>query len=186
MLKRRELSDCNPLYELMKHPDVFPFVRHKTDSYEEYLFVTKQTIEAEETGELISRTITDEWGTPIGTISLFDIEEKAGFLATWLGKPFHGKGYNSLAKEAFFNELFFELGMETVFMRIRKKNLRSIHAAEKLPYAVKANESRKYLYDKFNQDGEIYDLYEIPKDLYNLYILRQEHNQDDSQQLLEA
>ncbi|RFU65408.1 GNAT family N-acetyltransferase [Peribacillus glennii] len=186
MLKKRELVDCNPLYELMKHPDVFPFVRHKTDSYEEYLFVTKQTMEAEENGEVISRTITDEWGAPIGTISLFDVEDNAGFLATWLGKPYHGKGYNSRAKEAFFNELFFDLGLKTVYMRIRKLNLRSIHAAEKLPYVMKANETRKSLYDKLNRDGEIYDLYEIPKDLYNLYILRQDHHQDESQQLLEA
>ena len=30
------------------------------------LFITKQMIEAEETGELISRTILDEWDNPIG------------------------------------------------------------------------------------------------------------------------
>ena len=41
----------------MSHPDVFPFVRQKVNSYEEYVFATKQTIEAEEAGELISRTI---------------------------------------------------------------------------------------------------------------------------------
>ena len=62
-------------YELMTHPDVFPFVRQKADSYEEFLFITKQTIEAEERGELISRTILDEWDDPIGTINLFDIED---------------------------------------------------------------------------------------------------------------
>ena len=45
----------------------------KPTSYEEFLFITKQTIEAEERGELISRTILDEWGNPIGTISLFDV-----------------------------------------------------------------------------------------------------------------
>jgi hypothetical protein len=33
-------------------PAVFPFVRQKAYSYEEYLFLTKQTIEAEERGEL--------------------------------------------------------------------------------------------------------------------------------------
>ena len=47
------------------------------------------------------------------------------------------------AKETFFKELFFELGIETVFMRIRKKNIRSLKAAEKLPYAVMANETRR-------------------------------------------
>ena len=76
-------------------------MRQKAYSYEEYLFLTKQTIEAEERGELISRTILDEWGNPIGTITLFDVQEKAGFLGTWLGKPYHGKGYNKLAKDSF-------------------------------------------------------------------------------------
>ncbi|MFD0049506.1 GNAT family N-acetyltransferase [Actinomycetes bacterium NPDC127524] len=185
MLKKRDFTDCHPLYELITHPDVFPFVRQKVDSYEEYVFVTKQTMEAEESGHLISRTITDEWENPIGTISLFDVQDSAGFLGTWLGKPYHGKGYNAMAKEAFFNELFFELNIETVFMRIRKKNLRSIGAAEKLPYAVKANESRKYMYDAINENGDIFDLYEIPKDLYTLHILRQQQD-DDSQHLLEA
>ncbi|MFE4814163.1 GNAT family N-acetyltransferase [Peribacillus simplex] len=184
MLKKRDFTDCFSLYEQMTHPDVFPFVRHKVDSYEEYVFITKQTIEAEDAGQLISRTILDEWENPIGCISLYDIENGAGFLGTWLGKPYHGKGYNAIAKDAFFKELFFELGLETVFMRIRKKNIRSIKAAEKLPYAVNANESRKSLYDQINHEEDIYDLYEIPKDLYTFHILRQ--HDDDEQQLLEA
>ncbi|WP_409301163.1 GNAT family N-acetyltransferase [Peribacillus sp. SCS-155] len=185
MLKKRDFSDCHPLFDLMQHPDVFPFVRHKVHSYEEYVFITKQTMEAEEAGNLISRTITDEWGSPIGTISLFDIDNNAGFLGTWLGKPYHGKGYNIIAKEAFFKELFFELGIETVFLRIRKVNHRSIRAAEKLPYAIKSNESRQQIYAEMNSEGEIFDLYEIPKDLFTLYIMRKD-NEDDTQELMEA
>ncbi len=75
MLKKRELHECHELFDLMTHPDVFPFVRHKATSYEEFLFMTKQTMEAEDRGELISRTILDEWGSPIGTIvcSMFKI-----------------------------------------------------------------------------------------------------------------
>ncbi|MFJ8258147.1 GNAT family N-acetyltransferase [Peribacillus asahii] len=184
MLKKREFVDCSSLYDLMSHPDVFPFVRQKVDSYEEYVFVTKQTIEAEEAGELISRTILDEWDNPIGCISLYDVENGAGFLGTWLGKPSHGKGYNTLAKEAFFKEIFFELGIETVFMRIRKKNIRSLKAAEKLPYAMKVNETRKALYEQINQNEDLFDLFEIPKDLYTLHILRQ--NDDNDQHLMEA
>ncbi|MDQ0246927.1 RimJ/RimL family protein N-acetyltransferase [Bacillus fengqiuensis] len=172
MLKKRDLHDCQALYELMVHPDVFPFVRHKAHSYEEFLFITKQTLEAEEHGEIISRTITDEWGNPIGTINLFDVQDNAGFLGTWLGKPYHGKGYNQIAKEAFFNELFYELGIERIFMRIRKVNVRSMKAAEKLPYVTLANETSKSLYEEINQEGDIYNLYEISKDLYTLYILR--------------
>jgi RimJ/RimL family protein N-acetyltransferase len=187
MLKKRELQDSHTLYELMTHPDVFPFVRQKAASYEEFLFITKQTIEAEERGELISRTILDEWGNPIGVISLFEIEDNAGFLGTWIGKPYHGKGYNSAAKDAFFQELFYEKGIETVFMRIRKMNLRSLKAAEKLPYAVKANETRKSVYDQLNAKEAVYDLYEIPKDLYILHVLRNTSSQtDDGSRVLEA
>ncbi|MBL4953884.1 GNAT family N-acetyltransferase [Neobacillus sp. OS1-32] len=185
MLKKRELQDCNVLYELMTHPDVFPYVRQKAASYDEFLFITKQTIEAEERGELISRTILDEWGAPIGTISLYDIENQSGFLGTWLGKPFHGKGYNRLAKDSFFQELFYELGIETVYMRIRKVNIRSKKAAEKLPFVIQVNESRKTLYNQLNANETVYDLYEIPKDLYTFYLLRNGLQQSNSH-LLEA
>ncbi|SFQ82376.1 Protein N-acetyltransferase, RimJ/RimL family [Priestia endophytica DSM 13796] len=183
MLKKRDLHDCQNLYELMVHPEVFPFVRHKPASYDEFIFITKQLLEAEEQGELVSRTITDEWGAPIGTINLFDIEDGAGFLGTWLGKPYHGKGYNQVAKDAFFDELFYELGMERIFMKIRKSNIRSIKAAEKLPYVINANELYKSLYDEINEKEDTYHLFAIPKDLYTLYRLRQ---QDEEQQAKEA
>ncbi|MFD2680536.1 GNAT family N-acetyltransferase [Bacillus seohaeanensis] len=179
MIKKRDLQECHELYDLLLHPDVFPFVRQKAAAYEEFLFLTKQTIEAEERGELISRTIVDEWGNPIGTINLFDIQDNAGFLGTWLGKPYHGKGYNKPAKDVFFQELFYELGMETVFMKIRKANVRSQKAAEKLPYVVKANDTRKAIYDQLNAVEDIYDLYEIPKDLYTLHLYQSQQEQDE-------
>jgi RimJ/RimL family protein N-acetyltransferase len=185
MLKKRETTDSHALYDLMKDPHIFPYVRYKAESMEEYMFQIKNLIEAEEQGKLISRTILDEWGTPIGSISLFDIENNAGFLATWIGKPYHGKGYNQPAKEQFFNELFYERGIQTIFMKIRKTNIRSIKAAEKLPYAVKADESRKALLEQINQGQDIYHLYEIPKDLYTLYLLRV-LQEEDEERLKEA
>lgn len=186
MLKKRDLQDCHALFELMVHPEVFPFVRQKAYSYDEFVFITKQTIESEERGELISRTILDDWGTPIGTINLFDIQDGAGFLGTWLGKPYHGKGYNTPAKDAFFQELFYEIGLDTIFMRIRKVNIRSIKAAEKLPYVVKANETRQAIYQQLNANGEVYDLYEIPKDQYTLHLKRTLPLEEEAAQLLEA
>ncbi|WP_062104868.1 GNAT family N-acetyltransferase [Bacillus niameyensis] len=168
MLKKRELDgqECQVLFELMTHQDVFPFVRQKAYSYEEFLFLTKQTIEAEERGELISRTILDEWENPIGTINLYDMQDQAGFLGTWIGKSYHGKGYNSLAKDQFFKELFFEKEVLTVYMRIKQLNIRSKKAAEKLPYVVKANETRPAVFRQLNPIEHIYDLYEVPKDLF--------------------
>lgn len=185
MLKKRDMQDSHALYELMVHPEVFPFVRHQANSFEEYLFLTKQTIEAEERGELISRTILDEWGSPIGTISLFDIEDNTGFLGTWLGKPYHGKGYNKIAKESFFNELFFELNIETVLLKIRQGNIRSTKAAEKLSYAILANEKRKNLLEQFNTAEKQFNIFEISKDLYHLYTMRNNEETED-QHLKEA
>jgi RimJ/RimL family protein N-acetyltransferase len=172
MLKCRELADCHVLYDLMVHPEVFPFVRQKADSYEAFLFLTKQTIQAEQDGKLISRTILDEWGNPIGTINLFDVQEGAGFLGTWIGRPYFGKGYNQAAKEQFFSELFYELEMDTVYMRIRKVNVRSNKAALKLPYVSIANETNQALYEEINANGEIYNLYKISKDQYTLHTMR--------------
>lgn len=168
ILKHRDIADCHLLYHLIIDPAVFPFVRQKPSSYDEYVFLTKQVIEAEERGELISRTIIDEWGAPIGTINLFDISEQKGFLGTWIGKPYFGKGYNKLAKEAFFEELFFEKNITTIFMRIRKENLRSFQAALKLPYCTLANDLQPDLYKKINEVNE-YNLFQIEKDQYHLY-----------------
>lgn len=62
MLKHRDLHECTELYELLSHPSVFPFVRQKATSADEYWFMTKQLIEEEARGLTISRTITDDWG----------------------------------------------------------------------------------------------------------------------------
>lgn len=185
MLKKREVNghECRILFDLMTHPDVFPYVRQKAFSYDEYVFLTKQTIEAEERGELISRTILDEWENPIGTINLYDIDGNTGFLGTWIGKPFHGKGYNSLAKDAFFKELFFDRDIETVYMRIRKENIRSKRAAEKLSYVLQANETKQDVFQKLNATGYIYDLYAVPKDLYTMALMRQSFKEEETQQM---
>ncbi|AJD91210.1 alanine acetyltransferase [Jeotgalibacillus malaysiensis] len=183
MIKKRDVHESQALFELMTHPDVYPYVRQKATSSEELLFMIKQMIEAEERGELISRTILDEWGNPAGTISLFDVQNNSGFLGTWLGKPYHGLGYNQAAKEAFFNELFFELGIENVYLRIRKTNLRSQKAAEKLPYVVLANETNKALYDEINKEENLFNLYVISRDLYTLVHMR---TQGETENALEA
>lgn len=173
MLKKRELTDCAALFELMTDPAVFPYVRQKAGSIEEFMFLTKQTLEAEEHGELISRTIQDEWGNAIGTINLFDVRDGAGFLGTWIGKPYFGKGYNQMAKDAFFTELFFEQSIETIFMRINKENIRSQKAAEKLPYVLLANDTHPELYNQINSGEKQYHLYKIEKDHYLLHTMRQ-------------
>ncbi|WP_082234843.1 GNAT family N-acetyltransferase [Halobacillus massiliensis] len=166
MLKKRDLHDVPVLFDLMIHPEVFPYVRQKASNSDEFYFLTKQTLEAEERGELISRTILDEWGQPIGTINLFDIQDNKGFLATWIGQPYFGKGYNQPAKEAFFQELFFMLDIEGIFMKIRRSNIRSLKAALKMPYVSKANEQYPEVYEWINKEQDVYDLYMISKEQY--------------------
>ncbi|ARI78280.1 GNAT family N-acetyltransferase [Halobacillus mangrovi] len=179
MLKKRDLHDAPVLYELMSHPEVFPFVRHKAASSDEFYFITKQTIEAEDRGELISRTILDEWGQPIGTINLFDVQEGKGFLATWIGQPYFGKGYNKPAKEAFFEELFFHLDIEAIFMKIRRTNQRSMKAALKIPYVSAANEAYPEILSWVNRNEDVYDLFVITKEQYMFhYYGEQEQNEE--------
>jgi len=88
------------------HPEFYPYVRFKADCLDTLYFMIKQTLEAEKSRELFSRTILNEYSQPIGTISLYDVEANHGFLATWIGQPYFGMGYNRLAKEEFFDEFF--------------------------------------------------------------------------------
>ena len=153
MIKRRELQECGHLFEYLSHPSVFPFVRQKATSSEEFLFMTKQLMEEEERGEVISRTITDDFGMPIGTINLYDIQDQAGFLGTWIGQPFQGKGYNLKAKNLFLEELFYQYQINTVFLRIKKHNEKPIRATEKLAYTMNAKESHLTLMKKSMQEN---------------------------------
>ncbi|UUI41635.1 GNAT family N-acetyltransferase [Oceanobacillus oncorhynchi] len=171
MLKIRDLMEVPALYELMTAPEVYPFVRQKAATVDEFYFSTKQTIEAEDRGELISRTILDEYQQPIGTINLFDIEDNYGFLATWIGKPYFGKGYNRQAKDAFFHELFTTKGIDGIFMKVQKSNKRSLKAVLKLPYVTFANELYDSMYKRINAHSNeaIYDLFVITKKHYLSY-----------------
>lgn len=163
ILKKHDLHECHSLYHLMADPAVFPYVRHKCQSYEEYLFITKQLINLEMQGTSISRTIMNELGQPIGTIQLYDIANRTGFLATWIGAPYFGLGYNKRAKEAFFTELFLVHHIETVFLKIRKQNIRSKKAVAKLPYVQLVNDLQPQLYESINSMQEVYDLYQVER-----------------------
>ena len=166
MLKHRDLAECGALYDLITHPEVFPYVRQKAQTVEEYMFLTKQVMESESQNQLISRTILDEWNQPIGTITLYDIEEQTGYLGTWIGKPYFGKGYNQKAKTAFFTEVFTQTDIHTIFMRIRKENIRSQKAALKSPYVQPFEDTESIHYKKH---CEHYYLYVVTKERYLLH-----------------
>ena|SRR5690625_2390073 len=170
MLKNRELHEVPILFELSSHPEVYPYIRHKAQTSDEFYFLTKQIIAAERQGELISRTIIDEYEQPIGTINLYDIQNNSGFLATWIGQPYFGKGYNKLAKEAFLKELFFHLNIDTVFIKIRKTNARSLRANEKIPYTMRANDLYADIYSNINEQENMFELFVITKERFEMYL----------------
>jgi|SRR5690625_76893 len=169
MLKMRELCEVPVLFKLQSHPSVYPYVREKAETSDAYYFIIKQTIEAEENGELISRTIIDEYHQPIGTITLYDIHNQHGFLATWIGQPYFGKGYNKMAKTLFFHEIFSQYKLQAILMKIRKSNVRSLRAATKLPYVRLANTLFSEIYKDINREEDIYDLFVITKKHYDAY-----------------
>ena len=170
MLKRLDLNDVPTLFELMQHPEVFPYVREKAKTVDEFYFLTKQVIEKEQVNETISRTICSEYGEPVGSISLYHIQHKTGFLNTWLGQPYFGMGYSQYSKEQFFNEVFYETDIETIYLKIRKDNIRSLKSTEKLPYAKRANDTYKHVYQQLNQQADIFDLYVVEKYNYISHI----------------
>lgn len=182
MLKHRDLHETTELYHLLRHPEVFPFVRQKPASAEEYLFMTKQLMEEEQQGLTVSRTIVGDYGQPIGTISIFDVADGAGFLGTWIGKQYQGKGYNQKAKYDFLCELFFELDFHTVFLRIRTQNTRSQAAAMKLPYVIDAAETHPQLLAEINAGEVQYNLYKIPRDLF--YLVTKKAQEDEEEQAM--
>jgi len=169
MLKMRELQDVPVLFELIIHPEVFPYVRNQAKTIDEYYFHTRNSIEAESKFELISRTIADEYNLPIGVITLYDIEENYGFLSTWIGRPYFGKGYNQSAKEIFFDEVFHHCGLDGIFMKVKKTNFRSTKAVLKLPYVTPGNDVYPEIYRKVNNQEELYNLFVVKKEHYTSY-----------------
>lgn len=154
------------LYTEMSHADVSPYVRNYVNDFNEYILNVSHILEAEKRGEMIVRVIINEWNRPIGLITLYDITEYGGFLSTWLGKDYHGKGYNKIAKELFFNEVFNTTQIQTIFMKIRVDNYRSQKAALKLAYVAEANHSYQTIYNVVNQTALKYNLYSVTKQAY--------------------
>lgn len=165
MLRKMDVQDCKTLYHLLKEPDMIRYIREKPISLHQYIEHTIENKKREENGELIMRVITNERNEPIGVISLFDIIDHTGFLATWLGKPYQGYGYNQRAKDQFLSELFTQHAMETVFVKIRKENTRSRNAALKLPYLEIETHTLFPMVDY-----EVFDVYHITKNTFFSYL----------------
>lgn len=165
MLKTYNLT-TKEHYELfleMSHPEVSPYVRNYVADFNEYLKNVTHILAAETRGEMIVRTIVNEWNQPIGMISLYDITEYGGFLSTWLGKKYHGKGYNQVAKQLFLDEVFNESEVQTIYLKIRTDNYRSQKAVLKLAYVTQVGANYEAMHKMVNQTGLKYNLYLVSK-----------------------
>ncbi|SEQ48871.1 GNAT family N-acetyltransferase [Piscibacillus halophilus] len=176
MLKKRDLHDAPILFPLLNDLAVKPYVREKAETIEEYYFFLNKMMIQEENGELISRTIVDEWDAPIGAITLYDTQDQMGFLATWIGKPYFGKGYNQYAKDLFLRELFLEKDIEIVFLKVNKVNERSLNAMKKIEYAVHASEHYPAIHEQINRGSKKYELFAIYKDAFIFHLHEQEQD----------
>ncbi len=168
MLKKYDLTKKEhlALYEQMMHPDVYPYIRLRPVTWEDYLSNVALMLNDEASGKMITRVIFDEWNRPIGMTYLYNIEGNKGYLGTWLGKEAHGKGYNRVVKELFLQELFHDYGIEHIFMRIKCENIRSQKAVLKLGYCLEANELYRDEYEKINEEGIQFNLYVVEKAIY--------------------
>jgi RimJ/RimL family protein N-acetyltransferase len=167
MIRKVSQDDYLALYEMVTEPTVFSFVRQKPNSYDEFVFFSMQNEEKEHHGEMISRVITTEFNQPIGMISLYDIQHGHGFLGTWIGNDFQGKGYNRIAKDLFFDECFSFYSVDKIYMKVRKVNEKSKRAALKLPYVKECNEfEATYI---LGNDHHIFDLFSVEKDTFSMH-----------------
>ncbi|UOK65813.1 hypothetical protein MT997_17070 [Paenibacillus sp. OVF10] len=66
----------------------------------------------EEQKTVISRTILNETGQPIGTIDLYHIEHQTGFLATWIGSPFLEMGIAKEPNQPSLLNYFWNMGLK--------------------------------------------------------------------------
>ena len=173
MLKKYILTEKEHtiIYKLMQHPDVYPYVRYKAENFNEYMNNVAKFLESEARGEMVVRVIYNEWNKPIGMINLYDIQNNTGFLSTWIGKEYHGKGYNKIAKELFLNELFEETSVSKIYIKIRNENIRSKKAIVKLDYVNQVIDNFISVYDQKKNKHIIFDLFEIRKKTFVKYQL---------------
>lgn len=185
ILRKPNKQDFTLLYDLVKEENVIKYVRHKPKSLENYLEIMEILTDLENKKECISRVIIVD-GKPIGTISLFDISFNNGFLATWIGNQYQGKGYNQMAKNLFFEECYNLYDINTIFMKIRKENLKSQKAALKMNFVEKAC-SILYIdiYKEVNKEENIYDLFFVNKEVFLDGIIKDESLLEKVENLIE-
>lgn len=130
-----EISDSAKLYYHLSNPRVVRFSRLKPASIEDMeKMIAELKVQEEERKVIPYAIVKDE--EQVGMITLWDYCQirREGFLSTWLGEDYWGKGLNGEAKILFLEKLFTQYKLDRVLLMIRNSNLRSIAACSKIDY----------------------------------------------------
>lgn len=140
-LRQAELYDATILYYHLSNPRVKRYSRLKPNSVEEMEEMIAYLQVEEEEKRIIARVILNENNHIVGLITLWDYcpFRREGFLATLLGESHWGKGYNQIAKQIFFDEVFSLPHLDRIYLLVRDHNERSVYACNKIQYILQAD-----------------------------------------------
>lgn len=88
----------------------------------------------------------------IGVINLAIIKA-SGYLSYWLGKPYWGKGYGTLAVQEFLTESIAKFKINKVFAAVDKTNDRSIRLLENLNF-IQIKTQNDFLFFLYRSEKE--------------------------------
>jgi len=162
-LRQAQLSDAAILYYHLSNPRVLRYSRLKPKAVKEMEEMIAYLQEEESEKRVIARVIVNEHNHVIGLITLWDYcpFRREGFLATLLGEAHWGKGYNQIAKDLFFDEVFSLPHLERIYLLVRNYNERSMGACEKISYIRQVDfleeiELREFYGERIADDHVVY------------------------------
>lgn len=168
-LRQVQLSDAAILYSHLSNPCVSRYSRLKPTSVEEMGEMIKYLQNEENELRVIPRVIINEEDIVVGLIILWDYSffRQEGFLATVIGENHWGRGYNQIAKQLFFDELFALPHLDTIYLLVRKHNERSIAACNKISYIKQMS---------FAEDTELREFYKGKiEDTHLIFYIKKEN-----------
>lgn len=162
-LRQIEVTDAAMLYYHFSNPCVLRYSRLKPSSVEEMEKMITELLIEEAEKRVIPRVIVNEFDVVVGLITLWDYcpFRREGFLATLIGQDYWGMGYNQIAKDLFFDEVFNTQSLEHIYLLVRNYNERSIAACRKNPFLYQLNfieeiELREFYQDMIKEDHIIF------------------------------
>ena len=135
-LRLLKLEDVDSLFKISNDIsifDYFPVIFEKKEDLKHWVSERLDLFDKEEWLSFV--IISNEAKEIIGSTSFLGISlynKRVEIGATWLGKDFHGKGYNKPCKFLLLKYIFETLGLERVELKTDELNVQSRKAIEKI------------------------------------------------------